>query len=297
MLPLLRCPPPGPRAALGGTLACLRRLCQDGGRRQPGGTIASAVPVLQRWPGIVEDIPVLLTWIAGACTLGLASFVFGLTGFGIGLVALSLLPFLLPPATVVPLITLFGAAFASVMSYQLRRDIQWPHLTFLACGTLLGTPLGVWVLDACPPGLLKRLIGVVLMTVVLIEWYGVYPTHLSGPGWGLGAGLLAGLLGGAIATPGPPVILYAVAQGWPPRRMKAMLQAFFLINQSAILANQWWVGLLSQEVLWLAGLYVLPATLGVGLGIRLFDRIDHLHFRRVMFALLFVLGLLLSVRG
>ena len=37
----------------------------------------------------------LVTWIAGACTLIVASFVFGLTGFGIGLVSLAILPFLL----------------------------------------------------------------------------------------------------------------------------------------------------------------------------------------------------------
>ena len=239
----------------------------------------------------------LVTWIAGACTLAVASFVFGLTGFGIGLVALSVLPFLLPPATVVPLITIFCGAFAGVMSFQLRRDIQWPQLTYLLLGTCLGTPLGVWVLDACPPTVLKRLIGAVLMAVVMIEWCGAYPAKLSGPYWGLSAGVLAGVLGGAIATPGPPVILYAVAQGWPPRLMKAMLQAFFLVNQAVILANQWWIGLLTREVLWLACLYALPSTLGVVLGIWLFDRVDHLQFRRVLFVLLFVLGLALCVRG
>ena len=33
------------------------------------------------------------TWVVGAGILAVASFVFGLTGFGIGLVSLSLLPF------------------------------------------------------------------------------------------------------------------------------------------------------------------------------------------------------------
>src|SRR5262249_17154032 len=183
------------------------------------------------------------------------------------------------------------------MSFQLRRDIQWPPLTHLLLGTCLGTPLGVWVLDACPPTVLKRLIGAVLMAVVMIEWYGAYPAKLSGRYWGLSAGALAGVLGGAIATPRPPGILYAVAQGRPPPPLEAMLQAFFLVNQAAILANQWWIGLLNREVLWLACLYALPSTIGVILGIWLFDRIDHRQFCRVMFVLLFVLGLALCVRG
>jgi uncharacterized membrane protein YfcA len=64
-----------------------------------------------------------------------------------------------------------------------------------------------------------------------------------------------------------------------------------------ILANHWWVGLLTREGVWLACLYVLPSALGVTAGIRLFDRINQVRFRRLMFVLLFVLGLTLCVRG
>jgi hypothetical protein len=229
--------------------------------------------------------------------LAVASFVFGLTGFGIGLVSLSLLPFFVPPTTVVPLVMLYGAAFALVMTVQLRRDVMFPQLVFLLIGSVLGTPVGVWVLEAFPPSLLKRLIGLILMGVVVIEWYSAYPEKLPGRHWGLCAGVLAGLLGGAIATPGPPVILYAVAQGWSPRVMKAMLQAFFLVNHAVIVAHHWWAGLLTREVVWLACLYAVPSAIGVTVGIRLFDRIHQVRFRRLMFTLLFVLGLVMCVHG
>jgi uncharacterized membrane protein YfcA len=157
--------------------------------------------------------------------------------------------------------------------------------------------VGVWVLEALPPSLLKRLIGLILMGVVVIEWYGAYLEKLSGRHWGLCAGGLAGLLGGAIGTPGPPVILYAAAQGWSPRNTKAMLQAFFLVNYSVIVVNHWWAGLLTREVAWLACLYVVPSAIGVTAGIHLFDRLHQVRFRRLMFALLFVLGLAMCVRG
>ena len=157
--------------------------------------------------------------------------------------------------------------------------------------------MGVWVLEAFPPSLLKRLIGLILMGIVVIEWYGAYPEKLSGRHWGLCAGGLAGLLGGAIGTPGPPVILYAAAQGWSPRITKAMLQAFFLVNYSVIVVNHWWAGLLTREVAWLACLYVVPSAIGVMAGIHLFDRMHQARFRRLMFALLFVLGLAMGVRG
>jgi len=238
-----------------------------------------------------------LAWLAGACVLAVASFVFGLTGFGIGLVALSLLPFLLPPATIVPLITIYCGAFALVMTVQLRREVLLLPLGALLLGSLLGTPAGVWLLTTCSPSVLRRLIGAILVAVVLIEWCGRYPEKLSGYAWALGTGGCAGLLGGAMATPGPPVILYALGQGWSPRVMKAMLQAFFLVNQAFILVSLWWAGLLTREVTWLAISYALPAGLGVFAGMLVFEYIDQRRFRRLMFSLLFVLGLVLGVRG
>ena len=79
--------------------------------------------------------------------------------------------------------------------------------------------------------------------------------------------------------------------------MKAMLQAFLLVNQSFIVANHWWTGLLTREMAWLACLYAVPAAIGVTAGIRLFNRIHQARLRRLMFALLFVLGLAMCVRG
>lgn len=83
------------------------------------------------------------------------------------------------------------------------------------------------------------------------------------------------------------MILSAVAQGWPPRLMQAMLQTFLLHNQAAILAHQWWAGLLTREVLWRPVSTCSRPRLAVVLGIRSCDRIDHLRFRRVIFAMLF----------
>ena len=238
-----------------------------------------------------------VSWLAGAATLALASFVYGLTGFGIGLVSLSLLPFFIPPTTVVPLITIYGALFALVLTIQLRHDVLFTPLCYLLLGSVLGTPLGVWILSTLSPSALRRLIGVLLVGMVVLEWSRVYPEKLAGRRWSLCAGALAGVLGGAIAAPGPPVILYALAQGWSPRVMKAMLQTFFLVNHSVIVLNHWWAGLVTAEVRWLACLYLLPSALGMALGIRLFDRIEPLRFRRLLFAMLLILGLAMGLRG
>jgi uncharacterized membrane protein YfcA len=161
----------------------------------------------------------------------------------------------------------------------------------------VGTPLGVWVLATLPITALNRLIGAVLVLVVGFEFFGVLPTRLIGRRWSLAAGFLSGLVGGAVGTPGPPVIVYAATQGWSPRTLKANVTGFFVVNQAVILAGYWWVGLLTREVATATVTFALPALGGVAAGIALFSRIDPVQFRRLVFALLLLSGLVLLVRG
>jgi uncharacterized membrane protein YfcA len=235
--------------------------------------------------------------MVGAMVIAAACFVQGLAGFGIGLVSLAFLPFLMSPQHAIVLITLYAAVFIVVIFIPLRRDFTLRGMPELVAGTILATPAGVWLLAALPSDVLKHLIGLVLLLIVALEWLGLYPQRLRGRGWGFGAGLAAGVLGGAIGTPGPPVILYAAAQDWSPRTVKANIQAFLMINQAVILLGYWWAGLLDREVWRLTWLFAAPAVLGLATGMLLFARLDRARFRRVVFLVLFLSGLVLLIRG
>jgi len=240
---------------------------------------------------------VTLAWAAGALVIFLASFVMGLTGFGIALVAMAFLPWLMSPVTAIILLTIYAFVFSIVVVVQLRRDLTPRALVDLLLGTLAGTPLGVWVLASLPVTALNRLIGLVLVIVVALELRGAMPRRLTGRGWGLGAGFLSGVLGGAVGTPGPPVIVYATTQGWSPRTMKANTMGFFLVNQSAILLGYWWAGLLTREIAVVSAAFALPALAGVATGVALFGHLDPIGFRRIVFTLLLISGATLLILG
>ncbi len=240
---------------------------------------------------------VSLVWLAGAAAIFAAHFVFGLAGFGVGLVAMAFLPFIMPPVTAVVLMTVYAVIFAVVLFVPLRGDFMPKAIAGLLVGSLIGTPAGVWVLAVAPASVLNRLIGLTLLVVVAVEFAGKFPRRMDGPGWGLGAGLLAGLLGGAVGLPGPPIVVYAATQDWSPRTFKANLQAFFILNQGVTLVGYWLAGLLTVEVIRLTAAYFLPALAGIALGMALFTRVDPVRFRRIVFALLLVTGSVLVVRG
>jgi uncharacterized membrane protein YfcA len=240
---------------------------------------------------------VTLAWVAAAVVIAAASFVMGLAGFGIALVGLAFLPYLMRPADAIVLLTIYTVVFSGAMLMQLRREAEWRAIAALLGGTVAGTPIGVWGLAALPAGVLNRLIGLMLVVAFVLETRRLYPEGLRGRGWGFGAGFAAGVLGGAVGTPGPPVVLYAAARGWSGRAIKANLQAFFLVNQAAILVGYGWAGLLTREVWGLALAFAAPALVGVAAGALLFDRVDPRRFRRIVFAVILVSGLVLLVRG
>jgi uncharacterized membrane protein YfcA len=240
---------------------------------------------------------VSLGWIAGAGVIAVASFVMGLTGFGIALVSMAFLPYLMSPVTAIVILTIYALVLSVAIVAQLRRDVKPRTLVDLLVGSVVGTPLGVWGLAALPTSALNRLIGLTLVVAVGLEWRRLYPTGLGGRAWGFAAGVLSGVIGGAVGTPGPPVILYGASQQWSPRTMKANISAFFIVNQGGILAGYWWAGLLSLEVGRLALFYAAPAVVGYLGGVALFDRLDAERFRRLVFALILVSGLVLLVRG
>jgi uncharacterized membrane protein YfcA len=240
---------------------------------------------------------VTLAGALGALVIFGAHFVFGLAGFGVGLVALAFLPFLMAPTDAVVLLTLYATLFAAVLFVPLRREFTPRALGGLLAGSVLGTPAGVWVLAAAPASVLSRLIGAMLVIVVALEFAGRLPRTVRGRGWGLGAGLLSGLLGGAVGLPGPPVIVYAAARGWSPRTFKANVQAFFIVNQGVIVIGYAAAGLVTAEVVRLSAIYFLPALAGLALGMSLFHRVDPVRFRRMVFALLLVSGVALLVAG
>ena len=238
-----------------------------------------------------------VSWAIGALVVFAASLVMGLAGFGIALVAMAFLPWVMSPVTAVVLLTIYALVFSVVMVVPLVREIVPRALVDLLVGSAVGTPLGVWVLATLPVTALNRLIGAFLLLVCILEFRRALPTGAVGRGWGLAAGFLSGVIGAALGTPGPPVIVYATAQNWSPRSFKANVTGFFVVNQSVILLGYWWAGLMTPDVWEATAVFALPALAGVVAGIALFGKLDPVRFRRVVFALLSFSALVLLVKG
>src|SRR5262249_6052053 len=116
------------------------------GRRLRGRSAGSPRPP-RRAAASLRRPPVSGEWVVAALVFAFANFVLGLVGFGNGLVAMALLPFLMSPVTAIVVLTIYTIVFAVAILLPLRRDVlPGPVLEMLA-GTLIGIPGGVWILS------------------------------------------------------------------------------------------------------------------------------------------------------
>src|SRR5688572_20382552 len=116
-------------------------------------------------------------------------------GFGDALVAMPLLVLFIGVRSATPLVALFSTTIALIIAGANWRKIDIKAAWRLILASLLGIPLGLWVLAYAPEELVKGILGICLSLFVLYSLTrpALPPLHQSG--WAYGFGFVAGVLG------------------------------------------------------------------------------------------------------
>ena len=158
-----------------------------------------------------------------------------ITGIGFALVAA---PFLVSTEgrDGVRLVILLSAVLNAAMVARERRDVQPRFVVQLLVPAALATPVLALLVRQLPERQLAIVAGAVIVAAVLALASG-YRVHAArGRAGAVGAGVVSAGMNVVAGVGGPPVALYAVNAGWPPRAARASLQAYFLcLNVVALL--------------------------------------------------------------
>ena len=231
-----------------------------------------------------------------ACILG-AAFVRGYSGFGFSLLAVTALSLRLAPAEIVPSIFLMEIAASLHLLPSIWRQVQWRALGVLLVGYTVVVPFGVRLLASMPQAPMKVALGVAALISTLLLMRGFALRRMPGTGATLATGGASGLLNGAFGIGGPPVILFFFSSPAGDAIGRASIIAFFLATDAIGLVFLGREGLVTQESL-LRALIFLPALVaGIWLGAHSFKRSDQALFRRWVLRLLALLALLTVAEG
>lgn len=224
----------------------------------------------------------------------LSGFIQGVSGFAFGLMATSLWAWMMPPQEVVPLVVLASLLGQSVSILSVRREISFARVRPFIIGGMIGVPIGASLLRELNADIFRPLFGLGLVIYCTLMLRAArLPRIQAGQGADGCVGLVSGALAGACGMGGPPVTLWCAMRDWSALAQRATFQTLFITMHLQSLAVYAWLGVLNLRLFtlfaWLAPVIVLSSWLGARVGGRFSDS----QFRKLVFALLLLSGLML----
>jgi uncharacterized membrane protein YfcA len=227
----------------------------------------------------------------------LGSMLSGMTGFGFALIAVPLLTLVLAPQTVVPMVRLQSLLTGTLVVLDARRWLDLPRVWLLIVASLVGLPLGVYLLTVWNTDTLKVFIGSVTVLFASLMLLGANIQLGEGPLVKAPVGFVSGVLGGSTGMAGPPMVIFFSSRAVEKQAFRANLALLFAVQNVFSIPLYAAGGVLTRGVL-VSTIVLLPALLiGAPLGIRLSQRVNEVVFRKVALLAVIATGLVAVVSG
>ena len=210
----------------------------------------------------------------------------GITGFGGALVMTPPLSVVLGPQLAVPTVLLLEAFAAGPMLPAAARIARFRLIVPICVAACLSVPLGVALLVAAEPQVMRRLIAGIVILFSLILLKGL---RFAGPQrqvTSIALGAFSGVLLGATSIGMPPIILYLLSGPDPVAVTRANLTLCIVGMSIVALVMLWAHGILNLGAARSALILCPCYYIGVKLGIHFFPKFNELRFRQFTLVLL-----------
>lgn len=225
----------------------------------------------------------------------LGCFTQSLTGFGVALVTMALLPSLIGLQAATPLVALVGIVLEVLILIRYRESLKFKSILGLIISCIVAVPIGVVYFSRLDENVALFLLGLIIAVYAIYALSGFRLPALHHPTWAWLFGFVGGLLGGAYNTSGPPAVVYGNCRKWTPQEFKSNLAGYFLVGSVVVVSTHWLSGNFTSTV-WSNFWITLPSLLiGFFLGQGMDRWMDPELFRRIVLVMLVVLGLRLMI--
>ena len=216
------------------------------------------------------------------------------SGFGFGIFIMTLLPYLMPTyGEATTLSGMMAMVTSIIIVWKMWRYIPWHKLLPILFTFLLVSYFAVMFVASASDGLLKQILGMILILVsvyffFISERIKLKPTMVVQ----LSMGLISGMMGGLFGMQGPPAVLYFISCTDNKNEYMAMAQSYFLIGNAVMTCYRAQNGFLTEPVL-ISWSYGIPAVLlGTWLGSIVFRYIPINILRKIIYAYMALSGVI-----
>lgn len=197
--------------------------------------------------------------LAGIAFLG--ALIFGITGFGSGLVTIPLATHLVPLQFALALFAVADLMSALRVGLEKPKNAVRSEWTRLVPMILVGTALGVTVLVNLPRTASMVLLGTFILCYALYTLLRRSTSRIVSVGWAWLAGFAGGISSTLFGAGGPPYAIYLSMRGLTKEQFRATM-GFATITSIGLRVGAFvLVGPLREKEIWIAAAFVLPAVL------------------------------------
>ena len=208
----------------------------------------------------------------------------GFAGFG---AALTLVYGPVPAVVLMSLIEIPGAL---QLARTAVREADWRGLAPLCIAAAVTIPIGAWMLAILDADIVRRSIaGMVVLFGAVIATGWLYKGEVT-KALSAAIGTVGGFCSGIASLGGPPVVMFLIAKGSNAAQTRAGIIAYFGLAMLLRLAAFGVYDLYSADAFWLSLLLAPVYMSGIWVGIRYFKGVSETVFRRVVVALVLIMG-------
>ncbi len=230
----------------------------------------------------------------------LAGLVKGAMGFGLPVVAVTMLPFIVP---VEMALALNALVILATNLQQIRQageprpglSAAWPMML----GMAIMVPVGALFTVGITTQTLMMILGSFVLLFVISNFASpslrTPPQHAQKVGFGMG--LVSGFVGALTSSPGPIFVMYVVSLHLTRPVYMSALGFIMSLFGFVVALSYAWVGILRTEHVLLGLICILPSIVGMWLGNRWASTLPLETFRKTVLVLLGVLALMMIRRA
>jgi uncharacterized membrane protein YfcA len=229
--------------------------------------------------------------------LFLATIIRSSFGFGEALVAVPLLALVTPVEIAVPVAVLASITVALIAVVQDWHLIHFRDASRLVLSTIVGIPIGLWLLKVVPEPVIKGVLAVIIIAFSTYSLLSSRQQELKTDRSAWLFGFTAGILGGAYGVNGPPLVIYGSLRRWSPQQFRATLQGYFLPASALGMCGFWIAGIWTPTVNRFYLLSLAPVIVATFLGRVINRNINARQFIIYVHLVLIGIGIILMMQA
>ena len=222
----------------------------------------------------------------------------GTLGFGMPMVALPIIAFIIPPTTA--MILLCAPIFlTNFLQIKFRQGVSSYRFLPMFLSLIIGLIIGARLILEIDVNTITQIIAVSIIFAALVNCFGIKIKNINKNHENTITSLIgfgSGILGGLSTFYGPPMLAYLVAVDLPKEKFVRTVSTMYFIGSFPLYGSLIYYGFATKVDLILSLILIIPAFIAQQIGTKIRDKFNQKQFRICILITLIILGFSLLVK-